>query len=399
MARAGPVTEKSRPDEGPKAPAPPPFGGSTTARLRRAVFGAPRNVQDPQTYHSISLVALLAWVGLGADGLSSSAYGPDEAFRALGDHHYLAVALALATALTVSRHRDRLHADHRALPLRRRRLRGGDEAPRARASAWSRDRRCSSTTSSPSRSPSRPAATPSSASSPPGSRRGSSPVEAVIIGLLVVLNLRGVKESVTVLAPIFVLFLVTHAIAHRRRHRLARSSRCPASRAEVKSGFSSGLATVGLVRHVRHLPARLLHGRRHLHRHRGGLQRPADHARAEGRDRPADHGSTWPSRWRSPPAASSLCYLLFHVAPEDGKTMNAVLLERFADVLEAGGLAGRATSSWSSRWSPRRRCSSSPPRPASSTGRGSWPTWPPTPGCRTASPSSPTGSPCRTASC
>src|SRR5512140_1512738 len=39
--------------------------------------------------------------GLGADGLSSSAYGPDEAFRALGRHAYLAVALALATALTV----------------------------------------------------------------------------------------------------------------------------------------------------------------------------------------------------------------------------------------------------------------------------------------------------------
>src|SRR6185295_2169899 len=50
--------------------------------------------------------ALLAWIGLGADGLSSSAYGPDEAFRALIDdknrHHTgLAVFLALATALTV----------------------------------------------------------------------------------------------------------------------------------------------------------------------------------------------------------------------------------------------------------------------------------------------------------
>src|SRR5439155_24462105 len=38
---------------------------------------------------------------LGADGLSSSAYGPDEAFRALGEHRYLAGVLALAMALTV----------------------------------------------------------------------------------------------------------------------------------------------------------------------------------------------------------------------------------------------------------------------------------------------------------
>ena len=71
------------------------------SRLRRLLFGEPRNVEDPKTYHSISLIALLAWVGLGADGLSSSAYGPDEAFRALGPHTYLAVALAAATAFTV----------------------------------------------------------------------------------------------------------------------------------------------------------------------------------------------------------------------------------------------------------------------------------------------------------
>ena len=49
----------------------------------------------------MSLIAFLAWVGLGADGLSSSAYGPEEAFRALGEHTYLALALAIMTAITV----------------------------------------------------------------------------------------------------------------------------------------------------------------------------------------------------------------------------------------------------------------------------------------------------------
>src|SRR6266704_5039527 len=70
-------------------------------RLKRILYGRPRDVESPSTYHSISLIALLAWVGLGADGLSSSAYGPDEAFRALGQHTYIAVALAIATAVTV----------------------------------------------------------------------------------------------------------------------------------------------------------------------------------------------------------------------------------------------------------------------------------------------------------
>src|SRR6266496_6728610 len=70
-------------------------------KLRRFVFGAPKNAADPHAYHQLSLVALLAWVGLGADGLSSSAYGPEEAFKQLGEHKGLAILLALATALTV----------------------------------------------------------------------------------------------------------------------------------------------------------------------------------------------------------------------------------------------------------------------------------------------------------
>src|SRR5712671_1764059 len=70
-------------------------------RLRRLCFGPPRDVNDSQMLHRISLIAFLAWVGLGADGLSSSAYGPEEAYRQLGGHTYLAVFLAGATALTV----------------------------------------------------------------------------------------------------------------------------------------------------------------------------------------------------------------------------------------------------------------------------------------------------------
>src|SRR5215831_17531159 len=71
------------------------------AWLRRAIFGAPKDVKDPHAFHQLSLIALLAWVGLGADGLSSSAYGPEEAFKQLGEHRGLAILLALATALTV----------------------------------------------------------------------------------------------------------------------------------------------------------------------------------------------------------------------------------------------------------------------------------------------------------
>jgi len=65
------------------------------------LIGPPRDIRDPNVFHRLSLIAFLAWVGLGSDGLSSSCYGPEEAFLALGHHQYLAVFLAMMTALTV----------------------------------------------------------------------------------------------------------------------------------------------------------------------------------------------------------------------------------------------------------------------------------------------------------
>ena len=58
-------------------------------RMKRLLFGSPIDVMDKSIFHKLSLIPILAWVGLGADGLSSSAYGPEEAFRALGEHTYL----------------------------------------------------------------------------------------------------------------------------------------------------------------------------------------------------------------------------------------------------------------------------------------------------------------------
>jgi len=71
------------------------------ANIRELVLGKPRDPLAPETRHHIALAAFLAWVGLGADGLSSSCYGPAEAFLALGQHYHLGLYLAVATALTV----------------------------------------------------------------------------------------------------------------------------------------------------------------------------------------------------------------------------------------------------------------------------------------------------------
>lgn len=74
---------------------------SITARLRQILIGRPINPFNPIILRHVSLVAFLAWIGLGADGLSSSCYGPEEAYLALGAHTHLALYIAIATAITV----------------------------------------------------------------------------------------------------------------------------------------------------------------------------------------------------------------------------------------------------------------------------------------------------------
>ncbi|WP_136414133.1 MULTISPECIES: APC family permease [Oxalobacteraceae] len=72
-----------------------------SAKIREILLGKPLDPLKTETRHSLALVAFIAWVGLGADGLSSSAYGPEEAFKALGPHGHFGLYLAIATAVTV----------------------------------------------------------------------------------------------------------------------------------------------------------------------------------------------------------------------------------------------------------------------------------------------------------
>src|SRR5262245_27101642 len=91
---AGPPQSSETTDQ----PVPPP---TRWERLRTLLLGNAKDPAAPEVFHHISLVAFLAWVGLGADGLSSSCYGPEEAFLALGSHTFLALVLAALMAVTV----------------------------------------------------------------------------------------------------------------------------------------------------------------------------------------------------------------------------------------------------------------------------------------------------------
>jgi amino acid transporter len=69
--------------------------------VRRRLFGPALDPFDPRTRQHVAFAAFFAWVWLGADGISSIAYGPEEAFLALGEHPGLGLYLAIATAVTV----------------------------------------------------------------------------------------------------------------------------------------------------------------------------------------------------------------------------------------------------------------------------------------------------------
>ena len=179
--------------------------------LKDILLGKPKDPLDPKVFHQISLVAFLAWVGLGADGLSSSAYGPEEAYLALGQHFFLALPLAFLMAITVFvisasySHIIELFPTGGGGYLVATKLLG----PRAGlvgGSALVVDYMLTITISIASSADALFSFLPASA------QPYKIITEVLLIFALIVLNLRGVKESVLILLPIFLLFIAMHLV-------------------------------------------------------------------------------------------------------------------------------------------------------------------------------------------
>jgi len=76
-------------------------GNKISGKLKNIFIGRAKTLQDKSIFHKLSLVAFFAWIGLGADGISSSCYGPEEAFRNLQGHQMLAIFVAFGTVFTI----------------------------------------------------------------------------------------------------------------------------------------------------------------------------------------------------------------------------------------------------------------------------------------------------------
>jgi amino acid transporter len=180
------------------------------ARLRALVVGRPRDLADRSLFHKMSLVSILAWVGLGADGLSSSCYGPEEAFKALGQYPALSVFVAMACVMTIAI----LCASYRQIIelfptggggyLVATKLLGR-RAGVVSGSALLVDYVLTIAISIASGADALFSVLPAEY------RSWRIHFAAAGIALMTILNLRGTKESVLLWAPVFFVFLLTHA--------------------------------------------------------------------------------------------------------------------------------------------------------------------------------------------
>ena len=313
---------------------PPPAAPPTLRqRVRRALVGKPRDLQDRRLFHRLSLIPFLAWVGLGADGLSSSAYGPEEAFKQLGEHRYLAVALAAlmaATVLIISAAYRRIIEEFPTggggYVVATKLL--GDRAGVVSGSALLVDYVLTITISIA-------AAGDALFSFLPAGWHGIKlPVEIVLVLLLTTLNIRGVRESVLTLLPVFLLFLVTHALIIGGGI-LGHLPEMGRTAANVRTGFDTGMTTLGLGGMlVIFLRAFSLGGGTYT-----GIEAVSNGIPIMREPKVETGKRTMIYMGVSLAVTASgllICYLLLRLVPVQGKTMNAVLVERLAGGLPFG---------------------------------------------------------------
>jgi amino acid transporter len=178
-------------------------------KLFEYIVGAPKSPKNPHLYKHLYLGAFLAWIGLGSDALSSACYGPEEAYRALILHPFLTAFVTLATVITIFVLTTSYLEIIKLFPhggggyLVASRLIGprigmisgsallidyvltiAISVSAGAAALWSL--------------------------LPLGWETWK--MSFIVIGVIVlmILNLRGLKESITVLAPIFIVFIISH---------------------------------------------------------------------------------------------------------------------------------------------------------------------------------------------
>lgn len=293
--------------------------------IRSLFFGRARSLSDQNLFHNLSLVAILAWVGLGADGLSSSCYGPEETFKALNGNHHLALFVALASVITIIAICMSYSQTIALFPT------GGGGylvaskllSPAAgvvSGSALLVDYVLTITISIAS------GADALFSILPPAWITWKLAVAYVGVIGLTLLNLRGVKESVMLWVPIFFLFVITHAfaIAYALGTHASGFGAVASDTVREVHGVSAQVGLFGLMALILRaysLGAGTYTG---IEAVSNGLPILREPRVRTGRVTMVYMGTSLAITV----AGLLIAYLLFHCEPVDGKTLNAVLFEK-----------------------------------------------------------------------
>jgi amino acid transporter len=294
-------------------------------RLKTVLIGKSRDLSDRTIFHKLSLIAFFAWVGLGADGLSSSCYGPEEAFKALNGHVYLSLIVAAASVVTVFVISTSYSQIIELFPTG-----GGGYLVASKllsptfgvisGSALLIDYVLTITLSVAS------GADALFSLLPPGALHYKLLVEVTGLCLLTVLNLRGAKEAVVPWVPIFITFVLTHAfvIGYGLWEHMGN---LPTICQRVSADLSTSHQTLGwlgialLVLRSYSMGAGTYTGIEAVSNGLPILREP--------RVRTGKRTMRYMAVSLAVTVAGLLvCYLLFGATPHEGKTLNAVLFEQ-----------------------------------------------------------------------
>ncbi len=179
--------------------------------IRQALFGTDRDVHDPRLFQRITVGAVSAWVAMGGDLLGSCIYGPDVLARRSGSVRAVLLVSGAATLVTLG-----------LLALAYTRMvaqfpHGGGGYTAAKHVVSERLSLVSGVAlvldAAFNIGVSVVTCVYAAADAlPPTFRAARMPVALLLIVLLTLVNLRGVKESVALLAPILVAFVGSHLL-------------------------------------------------------------------------------------------------------------------------------------------------------------------------------------------
>ena len=303
-------------------------------KVRKILIGSRRDPLNPDTRGHIVLVAFLAWIGLGADGLSSSCYGPEEAFLALGHHTHLGLYLAIVTGITVfiisvayNQVIELFPSGGGGYKVATQLI--GPYAGLISGSALIVDYMLTISISIASGTDALFSLLPQSV------MHYKLTSEIVVLFVLILLNLRGMKESIKILMPIFIGFFLTHAflITYGIWVHADKIPRLVPDTLTETFTMSKNLGWVFIASLF--LRAYSLGGGTYT-----GIEAVSNNVNmlAEPRVRTGKWTMFYMAASLSFTAAGIiLLYLLWHVKPVDGQTLNAVAFQQIFAKLHAGG--------------------------------------------------------------